>query len=164
MTEQLCRICERPWSDSHGVHAGDPCIPVETFGPTAQVPCVCGLPLAVVDADTDQPWWTHKFPAPRCFNAVPAAGMPTRKDREVLTAQLTTMDAGLLAVGRDLQDLRHALDDVDEAVKALNAQLISPSVVRRATLNQVWDRLVDEGHMAAAAMVMKMIQRVVDDK
>ena len=51
-----------------------------------------------------------------------------------------------------------------ERLRKLDAALVSPATVRRATLNQVWDRLLEAGDLSGAAIVMKMIHAVVDDQ
>lgn len=130
----------------------------------SDVPCVCGLPLVPLDDDRDHPMWTHAGHAPKCRNAIPAAGMPTKFDRADLHHKLADNSEKLAQAGQEMAALRATMDEVDARMARLDAQLTSPSVVRRATLNQVWDKLVDEGHMGAAATVMKMIQRVVDDQ
>lgn len=134
------------------------------------VQCVCGAPIEPMDEDTTYPDWTHVFPdqaalrsGSKCTTAIPAAGMPTKADRADLDTKLSQVGAGLDVAGREMADMRAALDAVDARMAKLDAQLISPATVRRATLNQVWDRLLDAGDMVGAAIVMKMISAVVDD-
>jgi len=135
------------------------------------VQCVCGAPIELMDGDTEYPVWTHVFPAQaalragsKCTDAIPAAGMPTKQDRANLDTALARTGAGLAEAGREMAELREALDSVDERMRKLDAQLTSPATVRRATLNQVWDRLLDAGDLTGAAIVMKMINAVVDDR
>lgn len=137
---------------------------------TTVVQCVCGAPIEPLDDDREYPDWKHVFPFEasirpdgKCTDAIPAAGMPTKADRESLDAAMARTGAGLAEAGREMAEMRAALDAVDERMRKLDAQLTSPATVRRATLNQVWDRLLDAGDLAGAAIVMKMIKAVVDD-
>uniref|UniRef100_A0AAU7GWV1 C2H2-type domain-containing protein n=1 Tax=Streptomyces phage Geonosis TaxID=3158856 RepID=A0AAU7GWV1_9CAUD len=145
-------------------------ITIESSEQAIVVQCVCGAPIEPLDKSTEHPDWTHVFPAQaalrsgsKCTDAIPAAGMPTKADRESLDVALARTGAGLAVAGREMAEMRAALDNVDERMRKLNAQLTSPATVRRATLNQVWDRLLDAGDLTGAAIVMKMIKAVVDD-
>lgn len=86
----------------------------------------------------------------------------TPQDRAELATAVTEAGERWRQAGEDMRAMRAALDAVDERMRKLDTELTKPSVVRRATLNQVWDRLLDAGHLAAAREVMKMIERVVD--
>jgi hypothetical protein len=127
------------------------------------VPCICGIDLVLLDEDREYPLWSHKVPAPRCRNAIPAAGMPTAKDRDDLAERLAENGRALAVAGEQMAGIRSKLDEVDARMAALDAQLTSPPVVRRATLNEVWDRLIDEGCMSGAAIVMGMIRNIGDE-
>ena len=135
------------------------------------VRCVCGGPIEPMESDTDDPAWTHVFPeqaalrvGSKCTDAIPAAGMPTKQDRTDLHTNLARVGSGLAEAGREMAEVRAAMDAVDERLRKLDAALISPATVRRATLNQVWDRLLEAGDLSGAAIVMKMINAVVDDR
>lgn len=145
-------------------------ITIESSEQATVVQCVCGAPIEPMDDSTEYPMWSHVFPfqaavraGSKCTDAIPAAGMPTKADRESLDVALARTGAGLAEAGREMAQMRAALDAVDERMRKLDAQLTSPATVRRATLNQVWDRLLDAGDLTGAAIVMKMINRVVDD-
>lgn len=145
-------------------------ITIESSEQAIVVQCVCGAPIEPLDEDTTYPDWHHVFPeqaalraGSKCRDAIPAAEMPTKADRESLDAALARTGAGLAEAGREMAEMRAALDAVDARMAKLDAQLTSPATVRRATLNQVWDRLLDVGDLTGAAIVMKMINRVVDD-
>ncbi len=127
------------------------------------VPCVCGGAIEPMDESTEYPAWTHQVPMPKCREAIPAAGVPTKQDRAELMHSLSDAGKQMAKAGRDMADMRAALDSVDERMRKLDAQLVSPATVRRATLNQVWDRLLEAGDLAGASVVMKMINAVVDD-
>lgn len=92
-----------------------------------------------------------------------AEPMPTKADRESLDAALARTGAGLAEAGREMAEMRATLDAVDKRMQKLDAQLTSPATVRRATLNQVWYRLIDAGDLTGAAIVMMMINAVVDN-
>lgn len=141
----------------------NPALTIETSEQAIVVQCVCGAPIEPLDEDTTYPDWTHVFPMPKCRDAIPAAGMPTKADRAELTAEWTRVGDGLDKAGREMAELRASLDAVDAKMAKMDAALTSPATVRRATLNQVWDKLLDAGDLTGAAIVMKMISRVVDD-
>lgn len=63
----------------------------------------------------------------------------------------------LEAAGQEMAALKQAMADVDRRMEALDRQMMSPATVRRATLNKVWDALVDAGNISGAHLVMKMI-------
>lgn len=142
-----------------------PALTIETSDTVHVVQCVCGTPIEPMDEDTTYPDWTHVYGVStgKCKDAIPAAGMPTKADRAELNGRLSIVGAGLAEAGREMAEMRVALDAVDARMAKLDAQLTSPATVRRATLNQVWDRLLDVGDLAGAAIVMKMISAVVDD-
>lgn len=102
------------------------------------------------------------FPAPVSDDqAAPVPdGQPDRKD---LMAEWDRVGKRLEAAQADMRQMREQFDSVDRRLAALDRHLTSPATVRRATLNQVWDRLVDKGEMQAAAIVMDMIRKVVSD-
>lgn len=129
-----------------------------------QTPCLCGQPLDLM-SDDGESWWAHGADVPSpCTTPAPAAGVPTQRDRHELAQLLRDNTGRLMKAGHDMAGIREALDAVDARMRKLDAQLTSPSTVRRATLNQVWDRLVEAGQLEAAIIVMKMITRVVDDQ
>ncbi len=92
-----------------------------------------------------------------------SAGTPTPQDRRDLAVRLANHGKALEGAGHEMAQLRYAFDDIDKRMIAMQAALTRPSVVRRATLNQVWDRLIDEGHVQAALVIAKMLKNVVDD-
>ena len=124
--------------------------------------CTCGLPLVAMDASAADPVWIHRINAAACKEPVPATGLPTKADRELLSQQWAEVGPGLDRAAIEMSALRQQMNDVDASLARMEARLTTPAVVRRATLNQVWDRLVDSGEMAAARIVMDMIKRVVD--
>lgn len=135
--------------------------------PTATAICICGNGITW---NPDEQDWDHvdAFAAvlragDACTQALPAGAVPTQVDRKLLDDRLTEVNTGMAAAARDMAAIREALDETDHRMRELHARLLSPSTVRRATLNQVWDRLVDAGHLSAASIVMTMIKNVVDD-
>lgn len=134
----------------------------EVHGPPPVLCIVCGLTLVPLDDDREYPEWMHENVTQGCSNPVPAAGAPTKADRELLSAQWAEVGPGLDRAAIEMSALRQQMNDVDASLSRMEARLIAPAVVRRATLNQLWDRLVDSGEMTAARIVMDMIKRVVD--
>lgn len=65
----------------------------------------------------------------------------------------------LNAVGAEIREINGMFRDIDNRLERLNrTTVIDPSVLRRNTLNQVWDKLMDVGHASAAMVVMDMIR------
>ncbi|MGH6978922.1 MAG: hypothetical protein ACRED4_06495 [Brevundimonas sp.] len=124
--------------------------------------CTCGAPVELVryEGQTIVGHVVHGNNG--CTDARLETHEPTPQERAELQATWDRVGKGLDRAGKDMAEMRAALDAVDERMRKLDAELTKPSVVRRATLNQVWDRLLDAGHLAAAREVMKMIERVVD--
>lgn len=124
--------------------------------------CTCGAPVQLV-TDEDGTFLVHVILGNGgCTDARLSSHEPTPKDRTDLQAEWDRVGAGLDKAGQEMREMRAALDAVDERMRKLDAELTKPSVVRRATLNQVWDKLLDAGQLEAARVVMKMIERVVD--
>lgn len=125
--------------------------------------CTCGARVDLgVDSDGNS-FLVHVYAGnDGCTVAQLNGHEPTPQQREDLQAEWARVGTGLNKAGQEMREMRAALDAVDERMRKLDAELTKPSVVRRATLNQVWDKLLDAGHLAAAREVMKMIERVVD--
>lgn len=84
--------------------------------------------------------------------------LPTKADRERLDAEWARVGDGLDKAGREMTELRASLDAIDARMAALDKAVDSPDVVRRATLNQVWDKLMDAGNLAGATLVRDMLR------
>lgn len=122
------------------------------------VSCICGANLVPLDDDTEYPMWVHEpFTGLNCKTPVPAAGMPTKADRRDLSILMDQTGQRLAQAGDEIRALKAQADATLRRLEALDQAHLAPERVRRATLNQVWDRLVDEGQMGAAAIVMRMI-------
>lgn len=77
--------------------------------------------------------------------------------RDDFTKRLAATGEGLVKAGKEMAELKAACDDVARRMEALDRRMMSPATVRRATLNKVWDALVDAGNISGAHLVMKMI-------
>lgn len=139
-------------------------IAIVTGEPVSSEPrCVCGARVSLDSSVDEGTYLAHVFGGNKgCTDPRLANNEPTPQDRAALQATWDRVGKGLDRAGKDMAEMRAALDAVDERMRKLDAELTKPSVVRRATLNQVWDRLLEAGHLAAAREVMKMIERVVD--
>lgn len=124
--------------------------------------CICGLQIVAMDASAADPVWIHRVNTTSCKEPAPSAWTVTKYEREQLSEQWADVGPGLDRAAIEMAALRQQMSDVDASLTRMEARLIAPAVVRRATLNQVWDRLVDDGEMAAARIVMDMIKRIVD--
>lgn len=131
--------------------------------PEPEPRCTCGARVDLgIDSDGNS-FLVHVYAGNNgCTVAQLNGHESTPQQREDLQAEWSRVGAGLDKASQEMREMRAALDAVDERMRKLDAELTKPSVVRRATLNQVWDRLLDAGHLAAAREVMKMIERVVD--
>jgi hypothetical protein len=125
--------------------------------------CICGLQIVAMDASAADPVWIHRVNTTSCKEPTPGSVWTvTKYDRVELSAQWAEVGPSLDRAAIEMSTLRQQMNDVDASLSRMEARLVAPAVVRRATLNQVWDRLVDSGEMAAARIVMDMIKRVVD--
>src|SRR5262245_7708970 len=75
--------------------------------------------------------------------------------RDDFATRLAATGEGLAKAGREMAELKQAMDDVDRRMAALDRQMMSPAMARRATLNQVWDKLMDAGNLSGAMLVMR---------
>lgn len=118
--------------------------------------CICGDPIQLLD---DEPnLWIHAPGSDTpCLDPAPAKLTIAKQGRGDLTQRLTESGANLAKAGADIADLRAKADATLRRLEALDAQIMDPETVRRATLNQVWDKLTDSGNIAGATVVMRMI-------
>lgn len=77
--------------------------------------------------------------------------------RDDFTERLADTGRRLEAAGKEIAELKTAAADIARRMEALDMAAMTPATVRRATLNKVWDALIDNGHISAAHLVMKMI-------
>lgn len=124
--------------------------------PEAVFRCICGDPIQLLD---DEPnLWIHAPGSDTpCLDPAPAKLTIAKQGREDLAQRLTESGANLAKAGADIADLRAKADATLRRLEALDAQIMDPETVRRATLNQVWDKLTDSGNIAGATIVMRMI-------
>jgi hypothetical protein len=125
----------------------------------APVVCICGGALKDMDADeqdSDTPWWVHVTPGGPCLDAVPASETIKSQGRPGLSRQLADTGERLVKAGDEIRALREKADAVQRRLDALDAGIMTPNQVRRATLMQVWDKLMDAGNTTGAQLVMRM--------
>jgi hypothetical protein len=133
---------------------------VENVVPDLDVPalCICGEQIEQVDADDDPTWWTHVRPGVTpCLDAVPVKRTLAAQGRKALSERLADTGQRLDKAGQEIRDLKAKADDVARRLEALDAGVMEPATVRRATLNQVWDKLMDAGNLTGAQLVMRML-------
>lgn len=133
-----------------------PCADPSLTEPQHETPCFCGAPL-VLD-DVEFPRWHHEYPPPKCRAAVPAAGLPSPQDRADLIVALAGNTARAELIRDDLAALRGKLDTVTATLERAEAAALRPDAVRRMTLSQVLDKLLDAGYMGAYALVSQMLR------
>lgn len=121
--------------------------------------CICGEQIEQVDADDDDPtWWTHVRPGVTpCMDAVPVKRTLAAQGRKALSEKLADTGTRLDKAAQEIRDLKAKADAVARRLEALDAGIMQPAVVRRATLNQAWDKLIDAGDIVGAQVIMRMI-------
>jgi hypothetical protein len=125
---------------------------------TTVIRCVCGSPLELLDANTDEPWWSHRFPSSKCRNAIPAAGLPTAWDRQNLVDALKANAERLAVASADISDLRRRLEGIDQTIARTESAINAPHMIRRAALSDVLDKLLDAGDMTGYGIVSQMLR------
>lgn len=91
-----------------------------------------------------------------CSNGEPTEA-EARQQREELEALIRSNNEGLSRARTELDEIKGALLSVGERVSGIGRELDRPEYVRRATLNQVLDALIDAKQNEAAVLVMRMI-------
>lgn len=121
--------------------------------------CICGDPIERLDDDTDAtPWWIHSPGSNTpCLDAIPAKRTLASQGRKQLSEQMADTGERLAKAGDEIRALREQADAVAARLDRLDAGVMDPITVRKATLNQVWDKLMDAGNITGAQLVMRMI-------
>lgn len=123
--------------------------------------CICGGELVQLETEPGEaPWWTHVWGAPDgspCVDAAPVCDTVRKQDRANLAEHFADTGKRLAKAGEEIKELKAKADDVLARLEALDAANTKPEAVRRATLNQVWDKLIDAGNITGAQLVMRMI-------
>lgn len=127
--------------------------------PDLDVPalCICGDPIQLLD-DADPTSWIHSPGSDTpCLDAVPVKRTLASQGRTSLTDKLADTGRRLDQAGEEIRDLKAKADAVIERLEKLDRAHLEPAAVRRATLNQVWDKLMDAGNITGAQLVMRML-------
>lgn len=122
------------------------------FGDTMR--CICGGIIRQYEFDPDDTAWIHlsKGLTP-CTEAAPVDDQVPDHDDEIMKAGHKFKVAQI-----EVERAREEMAQVGDRLDRLNRNLLTANTVRRATLVQVWDRLIDAGHVAAAQTVTRMIE------
>lgn len=137
--------------------------------PTDQAPdldapplCVCGDAIQLLDTEPGEaPWWIHVPGSDTpCTDAVPVRRTLASQGRTDLSRKLADTGERLAKAGDEIRDLKAKTDDVLARLEKLDQAHLEPNAVRRATLNQVWDKLMDQGNITGATLVMRMISNL----
>lgn len=132
---------------------------VKDVVPDLDVPplCICGDPIQLLD-DNDPTSWIHTpGSSTPCLDAVPVKRTLASQGRKDLSERLADTGRRLDQAGTEIRDLKAKADAVIERLEKLDRAHLEPAAVRRATLNQVWDKLMDAGNITGAQTVMRMI-------
>lgn len=119
--------------------------------------CICGDPIQLMDEDVPD-WWIHSPGSNTpCLDAVPAKLTIASQGRKELSERMAETGEKLAKAGDEIKALREQAEAVAARLEALDAGVMDPITVRKATLNQVWDKLMDAGNITGAQLVMRMI-------
>lgn len=128
--------------------------------PDLDVPalCVCGERIVLVDPEDDPTWWTHADGAKTpCLDAVPVKRTLASQGRTSLTKKLADTGKRLDKAGAEIRELKAKADDIAARLERMDRAHLEPAAVRRATLNQVWDKMIDQGNITGAQLVMRLL-------
>lgn len=89
--------------------------------------------------------------------ALPDTAKADAAGRADLKQRLAETGERLKTAGAELAELKVKADAVLVRLEALDAGVMDPDIVRRATLLQVWDRLTDAGNTEGVQQVQQMI-------
>jgi hypothetical protein len=131
--------------------------------PDLDVPalCICGEPIEQVDPEDEPGWWTHRMGAKTpCTDPQPVKRTLASQGRKQLSERLADTGKRLDKAGEEIRELKAKADEVAARLEAMDRAHLEPAAVRRATLNQVWDKLMDAGNITGAQEVMKMIGKL----
>lgn len=151
------------------VHAGTHSLNCTGATPKADTKrCVCGAPIedmmAVGNADLapeDQVHhWIHSPGSDtRCLDARPdRQDGANREAREALSADMQKMHSALNNAEGRMHDMARTVAEATKALNGLGRALDAVRHERRATLNQVWDKLIEQGDMVGANIVRNMVK------
>lgn len=112
--------------------------------------CVCGIRIVPAPQDGSVRWLHAPGNGTPYHQVVPVRG--TLPDREP-----TDLVGRLEAAGRQIEDLKTQADAVVARLDALDARATAPAVVRRDTLNDVWNHLIGINDLRGAGLVRGMI-------
>lgn len=133
--------------------------------PTNEAPanpvCTCGQPLVQVDPEDAPDWWTHAQGAIKqvCLDPEPATEVIKAQHRDDVNERMAETGRKLDKARQELADLKARSTATLRRLEALDAGIADPVAVRRATLLQAWDQLIDAGNIAGAQTVMGMVDR-----
>lgn len=132
--------------------------------------CVCGAELRDLNAEVmedtpeDERWpmWTHVPGSDtRCTNPRRVADVfPDRALIVAVTEQMADLGDRTRRAAGEFERFQSMLAELIDESRGLTASLDMPGTVERATLNRVWDKLVDKGHLAAAQVVSEMLRNL----
>lgn len=130
--------------------------------------CVCGAEIRDFNAEwqddlpVDERWpmWGHVPGSDtRCTKARRVADIFPDRDLITRTAtQMAELGNRTRQARGEFERFQSLLAEVKDEAESLRRQLDQPDTIRRATLNQVWDKLVDRNEIAAAQIVRDMIR------
>jgi hypothetical protein len=127
--------------------------------PDLDVPalCICGDPIQLLDEDDPTSWIHSPGSDTPCVDAVPVKRTLASQGRTSLTKKLADTGQRLDRAGDEIRELKAKADDIAARLERMDRAHLEPAAVRRATLNQVWDKLMDAGNITGAQLVMRML-------
>ena len=130
-----------------------------TVADIPQILCTCGEPIFLLDVQ-DPGSWMHTIEGPGTACLEPGPATQSTPDRRDLADRLAETGRKLAETGREVREMKAATEDVLNRLQALDMAMQAPAIVRRITLNEVWDALMDENQITAAQIVMRMIGNI----
>lgn len=130
--------------------------------------CACGAPIedimgerpADVAPEDWTPVWAHrKDSTTPCIEPRPIENLvQERQDRARLSDEIRRLHDGVNQAADAMNTMRFAVREFGAQLDGMSAMLDAVHRTRRATINQVWDKLIEAGEMGAAKLVREMLK------
>lgn len=130
--------------------------------------CACGAPIedmmgerpADIGPEHWTPIWVHrKDSTTPCINPRPIENLlPERQDRARLSDEMRKLHGDVNRAADAMRVMRDAVREFGAQLDGMSAMLDAVHRTRRATINQVWDKLIESGEVGAAKLVREMLK------
>lgn len=131
--------------------------------------CVCGARVEDIMAsanaelpaeDRSRPIWRH-VPGSntRCVEPQPTRNAGDRRLTQAAVEQMVDLTRHTRRASGEVETMQSQLAELSEEVGALRRVLDQPATVRKNTLIEVWDQLMNVGNLDGANTVRDMLRR-----